>query len=192
MSFPLHLLAETTVAASAAPGESAGGVTQILNDFGVRGPFLLAQIVNFTVVAFLLWRFAFKPVMATIGERQQKIDAGLKYADEMKAKLAAAEQSTAAALRDAQHRAQQIVTEAQRAAKELVEKQQKEASDKAAATLTRALEAIELEKRKMLAEARTEIARLVVATTQRVLAQDLSEEERSRFNASAARELSQV
>jgi F-type H+-transporting ATPase subunit b len=192
MTIPLHFLAETAVAASAASPESAGGVTQILNDFGVRGPFLLAQIVNFSVVAFLLWRFAFKPVMATIGERQQKIDAGLKYADEMKAKLAAAEQSTTAALKDAQHRAQQIVADAQKAAKELVEKQQREAADKAAATLTRALEAIELEKRKMLAEARTEIARLVVTTTQRVLAQDLSEAERSRFNDSAARELAKV
>jgi F-type H+-transporting ATPase subunit b len=192
MTIPLHFLAETAVAASAASPESAGGVTQILNDFGVRGPFLLAQIVNFSVVAFLLWRFAFKPLMATIGERQQKIDAGLKYADEMKAKLAAAEQSTTAALKDAQHRAQQIVADAQKAAKELVEKQQREAADKAAATLTRALEAIELEKRKMLAEARTEIARLVVTTTQRVLAQDLSEAERSRFNDSAARELAKV
>jgi F-type H+-transporting ATPase subunit b len=192
MTIPLHFLAETAVAASAAPPESAGGVTQILNDFGVRGPFLLAQIVNFSVVAFLLWRFAFKPVMATIGERQQKIDAGLKYADEMKVKLAAAEQSTAAALKEAQQKAQQIVAEAQKAAKDLVEKQQKEAADKAAATLSRALEAIELEKRKMLAEARTEIARLVVATTQRVLAQDLSEAERGRFNDSAARELAKV
>jgi len=190
MTLPL-LLAQTTAAASA-PGESASGVTAILNDFGIRAPFLLAQIVNFTVVAFLLWRFAFKPVMATIGERQQKIDAGLKYADEMKAKLEAAQQSTAAALREAQQQAQQIVAEAQRTAKELVDKQQKEASDKAAATLARALEAIELEKRKMLAEARTEIARLVVATTQRVLAQELTDAERSRFNESATRELTSV
>ena len=44
----------------------------------------------------------------------------------------------------------------------------------------------------MLAEARTEIARLVVATTQRVLAKDLTEAERSRYNESAARELAQV
>ena len=44
----------------------------------------------------------------------------------------------------------------------------------------------------MLAEARTEIARLVVAITQRVLAKELSEAERSRYNESAARELTNV
>ena len=48
---------------------------------------------------------------------------------------------------------------------------------------------IELEKKKMLAEARTEIARLVVETTQRVLAKELSEADRGRYNESAAREL---
>jgi len=44
----------------------------------------------------------------------------------------------------------------------------------------------------MLAEARTEIARLVVETTQRVLSKELSEADRSRYNESAARELTNV
>jgi F-type H+-transporting ATPase subunit b len=44
----------------------------------------------------------------------------------------------------------------------------------------------------MLAEARTEIARLVVATTQKVLSKELSDSERSRYNESAARELRNV
>jgi len=189
MSSPLFLIAEVTGAASS---ESAGGVTKILDDFGIRGPFLLAQIINFTVVAFLLWRFAFKPIIATIGERQEKIDAGLKYADEMKAKLEAAQQAYDSQLREAQKKAQQIVAEAQKATKEFADKQQKEATEKAGALLTRAQEAIELEKRKMLAEARVEIARLVVSTTQRVLARELSEADRSRYNEAASRELSGV
>ena len=52
--------------------------------------------------------------------------------------------------------------------------------------------AIELEKTKMLAEARTEVARLVVETTQKVLAKELSENERTRFNEAAARELTKI
>ena len=53
-------------------------------------------------------------------------------------------------------------------------------------------EAIELEKKKMLAEARTEIARLVIATTQRVLSEQLSEADRGRYNEAAGRELTNV
>ena len=58
--------------------------------------------------------------------------------------------------------------------------------------LTSDQQAIELEHKKMLADARGEITRLVVATTQRVLAKELSEADRARYNDSAARELSGV
>jgi F-type H+-transporting ATPase subunit b len=44
----------------------------------------------------------------------------------------------------------------------------------------------------MLDEARLEISRLVVATTQRVLAKELSEAERARYNEAAAREITVV
>jgi len=44
----------------------------------------------------------------------------------------------------------------------------------------------------MLEETRTEVARLVVATTQRVLARELSEADRTRYTAAAARELTEI
>ena len=172
--------------------EASGPVTKILGDFGISLPLLLAQIVNFSIVAFLLWRFAFKPVMATIDERKRQIDAGLRYTEEMKAKLAAAEQTTAAQLKEAQLKGQQLVAEAQKAAKEFSDKQQKEAAERANDLVAKARAAIELEKQKMLGEARTEISRLVVDTTQRVLAKELSELERARFNEAAARDLAET
>ena len=195
MISPLLVLAQASVetAAAAAPhAEASGGVTQILHDFGVSWPFFLAQTFSFSVVAFVLWRFAFKPVMATLDERQQKIASGLTYAEQMKAQLAATQQQTDAALREAQQKAQAVVAEAQKIAKTFADKQQQDAIEQSAALISKAQQAIELEKKKMLAEARTEIARLVVATTQRVLAKELSETERSRYNDAAARELTQV
>jgi len=191
MTFPLLPLAQALGSAPAA-GESQNAVQKIAGDFGVHPNLLIAQIVNFAIVAALLWYFAFKPVLATITERQQKIDAGLKYADEMKAKLEAAQQASDAQIREAQVKGQQLIAEAQKSAKAFLEKQQQEAVEQSNALIGKARSAIELEKQKMLAEARTEIARLVVATTQRVLAKDLSDAERSRYNESAARELSQV
>jgi F-type H+-transporting ATPase subunit b len=44
----------------------------------------------------------------------------------------------------------------------------------------------------MLAEARTEIARLVVETTQRVLSKELSDADLSKYNQTAARELTSI
>ena len=188
MTSPLLFLAQVV----AEPAGSTNPVVQISRDFGLRPNLLLAQIVNFTIVAFLLWKFAFKPVMATITERQQKIDSGLTYAEEMKAKLEAAQQASSAQLREAALAGQKIVADAQKAAKEITDRQQQEAVEKANGLITKAQAAIELEKNKMLAEARTEIARLVVATTQRVLAKELTDADRSRYNDAAARELTNV
>jgi F-type H+-transporting ATPase subunit b len=187
----LLLLAQTAapaVEATAAHGE-ATGISKIIQDFGISWPFFLAQVLNFSVVAFILWKFAFKPVLATLDERQQKIASGLAYADEMKAKLAAAEQESAASAKRAQAEATRIIDEARKSAKEFLDKQSQETVARANDILAKAQQAIELEKKKMLAEARTEIARLVVVTTQRVLAKELSDADRSRYNDSAAREL---
>jgi F-type H+-transporting ATPase subunit b len=174
------------------PEPAASGISKITQDFGISWPFILAQILNFSIVAFVLWKFAFKPVLATLDERQQKIASGLKYADEMKAKLEAVQQESVASAKKAQAEASRIIDEAGKAAKEFLEKQQQESAAKANEILVRAQQVIELEKRKMLAEARTEIARLVVATTQRVLSKDLSDADRTRYSESAARELNNV
>ncbi len=185
MLSPLLVLAE-----AAAPAEQVpSGIRQITDTFGISTPFLIAQIVNFCLVAFILWKFAFKPVLATLDERKKKIADGLRYTDEMQAKLAAAQQESAAIIKTSQLEASRIIDEARRASKEYLDKQTHEAAAKANDLLTKAQQAIELEHKKMLAETRGEIARLVVATTERVLAQKLSEADRSAYNAAATREL---
>jgi F-type H+-transporting ATPase subunit b len=130
--------------------------------------------------------------MATLDERQQKISSGLKYAEEMQAKLAATQQESAALIKSANVEAARIIEEARKSAKEFLDKQTQEATAKANDLLTKAQQAIELEHKKMLADARTEIARLVVTTTERVLAKKLSDADRAAYNDAASRELTTV
>jgi F-type H+-transporting ATPase subunit b len=190
------ILAEITghaAEAVAAHGDvAATGITKITQDFGINLPNIIAQVFNFAIVAFVLWRFAFKPVLATIDARQQKIAAGLKYAEDMKAQLAASQQESAALLKSAQLEANRIIEDSRKTAKELDERAQKEAVERANGIISKAQQAIELEHKKMLAEARTEIARLVVSTTERVLAKKLSDADRSSYNEAAARDLASV
>ncbi len=181
-------LAETT----ANSGSLLDGFVQLLHGLGVNLPGLFAQMLNFCIVAFILWRFAFKPVIATLDERQKKIESGLKYAEEMKAKLDATQQESAAIIKTSQVEAAKFIEEARKAAKDFSDREQKAAAERANDTIAKAQQVIELEHKKMLADARSEIARLVVATTQRVLAKELSDADRTRYNDSATRELTSV
>ena len=75
---------------------------------------------------------------------------------------------------------------------DFTDKQTQEASTRASDILAKAQQAIELEHKKMLADARSEIARLVVTTTERVLAKKLTEADRASYNETASRELTSV
>ena len=58
-------------------GEHLNPISDLAGQFGVNWKFLFAQIANFCIVAFLLYKFAFKPVISSIDERQKKIADGL-------------------------------------------------------------------------------------------------------------------
>jgi F-type H+-transporting ATPase subunit b len=160
--------------------------------FGLEPKYIIMQAISFLIVLAVLYKFGIKPVTATMEERTRKIESGIKYAEEMQAKLAATQQETAAIVKKANAEATRIVEDARKTAKEYLDRQTQEAAAKASDLLAKAQQAIELEHKKMLADARTEIARLVVTTTERVLAKKLTDADRADFNAAASRELAGV
>jgi len=164
-------------------------LTMITDKFGVTVPTLIAQMVNFCLVAFVLYKFAVKPIAATLDERQQKIADGLQYAEEMKTQLAEAERERAEKIKQAAIEAQKILTESREQSKEMIEQKTQEAAAQAEAIIRKASEATQLEHKKMLSDVRQEVARLVVATSSKVLSRDLSDAEKQTFSDSAAKEL---
>lgn len=179
----------TNAALTHAEETAAKDIVKIADKFGVSLPTLIAQMVNFCLVALALYYFAIKPVSKTLDERQQKISDGLQYAEEMKVQLAEAERERAAKVKEAAEEAQRILSEAREQSKELLEKKTQEAAAQVEAMIRKASEAAEMERQKMLSEVRQEVARLVVATSAKVLDRDLSDTEKQTFSVSAAKEL---
>ena len=179
-------------AATADVAHETGGLSELAGKFGIDGKLILAQAINFAIVAFLLWRFAFKPVMATLDERQRKIAEGLQFAEESKNQLAETEKRQAEVLREANSKAQEILHEARDNAIKFEGKMKAETASQIEEMRKRAEESNELERQKMLTEVRQEIARLVVMTSGKVLQRELGDEEKSRLDKAAADEISQL
>lgn len=193
---PIGLLADADAMyaagdAAQALGEAGKGnkITMITEKFGVTLPTLFAQMVNFCLVAVVLYFFAVKPVAATLDERQRKIADGLQYAEEMKTQLAEAERERAEKVKAAAQEAQRVLSEAREQSKQMIEQKTQEAAAQAEALIRKATEATELERQKMLSDVRKEVARLVVATSAKVLARELSDSEKSTYSDAAAKEL---
>ena len=171
------------IIAASAEHAAEGGLP---GQFGLEGPYLLSQIISFSVVAYILYRFAFKPVLATIEERKAKIEEGLKYAEEMKGKLADAESQHKELVQKASLEAQQIVNDARSLAEGKVNQAAQDAVARAEDIIKKAETQIELDRKAMVADAQSEIARLVVATTSKVLTKELSDDEKNRYAESAS------
>jgi len=176
----------TTLVLAATEGANPG----MLEHFGIELKYVVAQLIGFSIFATVIYFKAIKPTIGAMAERQAAVDAGIKHAEEMKTKLDAAAVESAAIVKEAQTQATKVIDEARISAKAVIERQSQEATVKAQEIIAKAQHATELEHRKMIAEARGEIARLVVATTRQVLAQELSEADRTRYNDAAAKELS--
>lgn len=177
---------------AASEAAHAAGDPSIVEKFGIQWHYVVWQIVSFLILFVVLYKFGIKPTIATMEERNRKIESGLKNAEETQARLAAAAAESAALVKAASVEASKIVEEARKVAKDFADKQQAEAIAHANDLIAKAKQSTELEHKKMLDQARGEIARLVVATTERVLAKKLSDADRAAYNETATKELTTV
>ena len=92
------------------------GVERIATTFGVDWPHLLAQIVSFCIVCFILYRFAYRPVLKMLDVRRQQIAQGLANAEQIKAELAKTEAQRQEVMAQANAQATKFIEEARVAA----------------------------------------------------------------------------
>ncbi|MCL2799987.1 MAG: F0F1 ATP synthase subunit B [Endomicrobia bacterium] len=74
---------------------------EILHVFGLEKSLFLFQVVNFLIIAFILKKFLYKPLMKMMDERKNKIEKGLKDAEDAGIALENAAQERQRILADA-------------------------------------------------------------------------------------------
>jgi F-type H+-transporting ATPase subunit b len=142
--------------------ETADG---IVKTFGIDWPMLIAQAINFLIVALVIWKFAFKNILSTIKEREKQIADSLVNADKIKLELEETEKQQQETLQEASLAAKKTISSAQEQAKAFIESQKEDARKQAEEIISKAKVAMEQERERVLREAREEIAALVVLTT---------------------------
>ena len=95
--------------------------------FGFDVWIFLSQVISFVIVALVLRQFAYKPILAILEERRQRIAEGLLNAEKIKQQLAEAEQRYADILAKANAQAQKMIDEARESAEHVAERKQQEA-----------------------------------------------------------------
>ena len=170
-----------------------GGVGAIAQEtaetFGISWDLFIPQVISFCIVAFLLQKFAYKPILTVLEERRTKIAESLANAEKIKSELADAEKQRESILRKANDDAQKLIDEARTATNAFTEKKQQEAVAQAEQIITKAREATVIERDKTFQELKSEIGRLVVDTTSKVTGKVLTGDDQQRLNEEVAREV---
>lgn len=142
---------------------------EIIKTFHIDWKLLIAQLVNFGIVLFVLWRFALKPLSKNMEKRGKEIAKSLDDAKEIEEKLSQTRREVEEKLLAAKKEARSIIQKAQEQGKKqesaIIASSQKQSQE----LLAKAKTEIELQKEQMLKEIKNEAARLVVAATQKVL-----------------------
>ncbi|HWM24260.1 MAG TPA: F0F1 ATP synthase subunit B [Chthoniobacterales bacterium] len=157
--------------------------------FGFDTKIFLSQVVSFVIVALVLRQFAYKPILAVLEERRQRIAEGLLNAEKIKQQLAEAEQRHADILAKANAQAQKMIDDARESAAHVGERKQQEAIVAAEQIIAKAHEASALERERVMTELKHQLGRLVVETTAKVTGKVLTPEDQKRLQEEATRQV---
>jgi F-type H+-transporting ATPase subunit b len=157
--------------------------------FGVDLPHFAAQCISFLIVAFILHRYAYKPILTMLEERKKRIKEGLDNAEKVKQELANAQAKAQEILVQAGQQGAKMIEEARAAAAKVQEQETQKAIAVAQSIVDKAHQATQAEHTKMLTELRREVGRLVVETTAKVTGKLLTVEDQKRLAEETTREL---
>jgi len=169
--------------------DSAGPIGQIADTFGVDWPHLIAQIASFSILCFILQRYAYKPVLKMLDERRKQIAQGLADSEKIKAELARTEAERHKILLEAGAQAAKLIEEARAAAARVEQQEIQKAIAAAQQIIVKAREAAAQERVRMFEDLKREVGRLVLETASRVTGKILTAEDQRRLAEETARQL---
>jgi F-type H+-transporting ATPase subunit b len=167
--------------AAAAAGQGGGIISDTAETFAVTWQLFLSQVISFSIVAFLLHRFAYQPILSVLADRRQRIAEGLANADKIKVELAAAQAARQELLLKAGAEANQLIDEARAAAARVQELETQKAINQAEQIIAKAREAAQGDYERMKQDLRAEMGRLAVTLAAQVSGKILTVEDQRRL-----------
>ena len=162
----------------------------MIETLGIRWVELIAQTINFSIVLFVLWKLAYKPVFNMLDTRRVKIAESLANAEKIKTQLAQTEADRQKVLTQAGNQANKLIEDARAAAARVSEVETQKAITAAEQIIIKAREAAAQERAAMLSQLKREVGRLVVKTTTTVTGKILTDADQRRLAEETEKQLS--
>ncbi len=146
-----------------------------MESLGINLGSLISNLVNFVLLAALLYLLLYKRVLAMMSQRKERIERSMADVDAAHAAAAKAQQEYDRKVAEAQRKAQEIIGQAAQQGEQTRSGIVADAQREAEAIRQKARDEAAQEKTHILAEVQSQIASLSMLATERVLGQAMDE-----------------
>ncbi len=143
-------------------------------DFGL----VFWMLVTFGIVLFLLKKFAWKPILQSLKERETSIEDALKSAEKARDEMAKIQADNDKILQQAKTERESLLKEAREVKDKIIADAKTEATSEAAKIIVSARRQIESEKATALSQIRQEVVSLSVEIAEKILRENLKSDAR--------------
>jgi len=147
-----------------------------LEALGINLGYLISQIVNFTLLAVLLYFVAYKPILRMLDERSARIKQGLEDAELASRRAAEMEQEFEQRLAEARKEGQEIVAQATQMSEKARQEILATAREEARAQVEKAKDEIARERELAMSELRQQVADLSLSISEKVIGEALDQQ----------------
>ncbi len=164
---------------------------ELLEKFGFDPVLLIAQVINFLIILYVLKRFLYKPILDMLKKREETVKEGLKQAEEARLLLESTQEKEKVIIKKARLAAEQMIKDAKTQAQEeakLIEETSKKQAARLIEDAQRQIELSENETEKKLA---TYVSRLAIELLTKSSKELFSEKEQKEISQNAIKHIKQ-
>jgi F-type H+-transporting ATPase subunit b len=142
---------------------------EIFHAFGIEWKLLVIQMINFAIALFVLYRYAYRPIMVMLAKREQEIKEGVEAAKAAKDAELVIKGEKEGILRSAREDGGKIVEGLRKQGIEEERRLLREAQEKSAALMDDSRKKAEEERAYILRESEKEVAKMAVLAAEKIL-----------------------
>lgn len=138
------------------------------------------MVVSFSIILFLLKKFAWSPILNMVKEREESIDAALKSAEQAKAEMKSLKSENERILAEARNERDILLKEARDIKEKIIGEAKTIATSEGERLLKAARENIENEKMAAITELKNQVAVLSIEIAEKILKAELASDDKQK------------
>jgi len=138
------------------------------------------MVVSFSIILFILGKFAWKPILGMIKAREESIESALASAERAKEEMKALQSSNERILAEARSERDAMLKDAREIREKMIADAKSTASKEGERMLASARENIQNEKNAAISELKNQVATLSIEIAEKILKSELSSDEKQK------------